>query len=52
MKVLTVAGLEAHTHLVSFHSVVGLELLIITLAEKHMATVLPIFVLVRRRKII
>ena len=39
---------ESKKLLVSFDAVVGLELLATTLTEKHMATVLPNYVLVRR----
>ena len=42
--------LATHNLLVSVDDVVGLELLTTTLADKHMATVQPKFVLVRRWK--
>ena len=40
--------LATHKLLVSVDAVVGVKLLATTLAHKHMATVLPNFVLVRR----
>ena len=40
--------LATHKLLVSVDAVVGLELLATTFADKHMATVLPNYVLVRR----
>ena len=46
-KALLVVRLATHKLLVSVDDVVGLELLVTTHAEKHMATVLPKFVLVR-----
>ena len=46
-KALTVVRLETKKLLVSVEAVVGLELLAITLADKHMANVLPNYVLVR-----
>ena len=45
-KVLPVARLSTHNLLVYVNVVVGLELFVTTLADKHMATVLPILVLV------
>ena len=39
--------LATHKHTVSVDAVAGVELLAITLAGKHMATVLPHFVLAR-----
>ena len=47
-KDLPVVRLTTKKLLVSVDAVVGLELLATTLAGKHMATVLPKFVLVRR----
>ena len=48
-KALPVVRLATHNLLVSVDvDFVGLELLATTLADKHMATVLPNFVLVRR----
>ena len=47
-KALHVVRLAKHKLLVTVDAVVGLELLATTLADKHMATVLPNFVLVRR----
>ena len=47
-KVIPVARPDTLNLLVSIHVIVGLELLATTLADKHMATVLPNFVLVRR----
>ena len=47
-KTLPVVRLATHKLLVSVDDVVGPELLATTLADKHMATVLPNFVLVRR----
>ena len=47
-KALPVVRLETKKLLVSVDAVVGLELLATTLADKHMATVLLKFVLVRR----
>ena len=46
-KTLTVARLATHKLIVPVDGVVGLELLATTLADKHIATVLPKFVLVR-----
>ena len=46
-KVLPVVRLDAKKFFLSFDAVVGLELLATTLADKHMATVLPNYVLVR-----
>ena len=48
VKALHVVRLTTPKLLVSVDDVVGLELLATTLADKHMATVLPKFVLVRR----
>ena len=47
-KALPVVRLATHKLIVSVDAVVGIELLATTLADKHMATVLPNFVLVRR----
>ena len=47
-KVLPVARLATHKLLVPVDGVVGLELLAATLAGKHIATLLPNLVLVRR----
>ena len=47
-KVIPVARPDTLNLLVSIHVIVGLELLATTLADKHMATVLPNCVLVRR----
>ena len=47
-KALPVVRLEMKKLLGSDDAVVGLELLAITFADKHMATVLPNYVLVRR----
>ena len=47
-KALPVVRLATKKLLVSVDAVVGLELLATTLADKHMATVLPNCVLVRR----
>ena len=47
-KALPVVRLARHNLLVSVDAVVGLELLATNLADKHMATVLPKFVLFRR----
>ena len=47
-KALPVVRLAIHMILVSVDDVVGLELLATTLADKHMATVLLTFVLVKR----
>ena len=47
-KALPVVRLATKKLLVSVDAVVGLELFAITLADKHMATVLPNCVLVRR----
>ena len=44
-KALPVVRLSTYKLLVSVDAVVGLELLATTLADKHMATVLPNFVL-------
>ena len=49
-KVLPVTRLATHKLLVSVHDVAGLELFVTTLADKHMATVLPNLVLVKRRQ--
>ena len=46
-KALPVVRLAINKGLVSVDDVVGLELLATTLADKHMATLLPKFVLVR-----
>ena len=46
-KTLFVVRLATHKLIVSVDAVVGLEVLATTLACKHMATVLPSFVLVR-----
>ena len=46
-KTLPVVNLAKHKLFVSFDAVVGVELLATTLAGKHMATVLPNFVLTR-----
>ena len=46
-KALHLVKLATHKLLVSVDAVVGVELLATTLADKHMATVLPNFVLVR-----
>ena len=47
-KTLHVVRLATHKLIVSVDAVVGVELLATTLADKHMATVLPNYVLVRR----
>ena len=47
-KALPVVRLATKKLLVSVDAVVGLELLVTTLADKHMATVLPNYVLLRR----
>ena len=47
-KALPVVRLATHKHLVSIDAVVGLEILATTLADKHVATMLPNFVLVSR----
>ena len=47
-KALPVVRLATHKLLVSVDIVVGLKLLATTLADKHIATVMPKFVLVRR----
>ena len=47
-KALPVVRLSTHKLLASIDSVVGVELLATTLVDKHMATVLANFVLVRR----
>ena len=47
-KALPVVRAETKKRLVSVDAVVGLELLDITLADKHMSTVLPNCVVVRR----
>ena len=47
-KTLPVVRLATHKLIVSVDAVVGVELLATTLTGKHMATVLPNFVLVRR----
>ena len=44
-KALPVVRLATHKLLVTVDAVVGLELLATTLADKHMATVMPNFVL-------
>ena len=49
---LPVVGLATKTLLLSIDAGVGLELLATTLADKHMATVLPNYVLVSRFQII
>ena len=46
-KALPVVRLATHKLLVSVDAVVGLELLATTLADKHMATLLPNCLLVR-----
>ena len=46
-KTLPVVRLATHKLIVSVDAVVGVELLATTLAGKHMATVLPNFVLAR-----
>ena len=46
-KALHIARLTTHKLLVSVDAVVGVELLATTLADKHMVTVLPKFVLFR-----
>ena len=46
-KALHVVRLTTHKLIVSVDAVVGVELLATTLAGKHMATVLPNFVLAR-----
>ena len=46
-KTLPVLWLATHKLIVSVEAVVGVELLATTLAGKHMATVLPNFVLAR-----
>ena len=46
-KTLPVVRLATHKFIVSVDAVVGVELLATTLAGKHMATVLPNFVLAR-----
>ena len=47
-KNLPVVRLATHKLIVSVDAVVGVELLATTLADKHIATVLPNFVLARR----
>ena len=47
-KVLPVVRLATHKLFVSVDGVVGVEFLATILADKHMATMLPKFVLVRR----
>ena len=47
-KALHVVKLATHKLLVSVYAVVGVEVLATTLGDKHMATVLPNSVLVRR----
>ena len=47
-KTLPVVRLATHKLIVSVDAVVGLELLATTFADKHMDTVLPNFLLVRR----
>ena len=47
-KALPVVRLAIHMLFVSVDDVVGLELLATTLADKHMATMLPKFMLVWR----
>ena len=47
-KALPLARLVTHKLIVSVDAIVGLELLATTLADKHMANVLPNLVLVRR----
>ena len=44
-KVLPLARLSTHNRLVFVNVVVGLKLFVTTLADKHLATVLPILVL-------
>ena len=46
-KALPVVRLATHKLLVSVDAVVGVELIATTLADKHIATVLPNFVLFR-----
>ena len=46
-KALPVVRLATHKLLVTVDAVVGLELLATTLADKNVATMLPIFLLVR-----
>ena len=46
-KSLPVVRLATHKLIVSFDAVVGVELLATTLARKHIATVLPNFVLAK-----
>ena len=41
LKALLLVWLETKNLLVSVHAVVGLELIVTTLADKHMTTVLP-----------
>ena len=47
-QALHVVTFETKWLILSFHAVVSLELLATTLADKHMATVLPNYVLHRR----
>ena len=49
-KALHVVRLETKKLIFSVDAVVGLELLVATLGDKHMATVLPNYVQVRRSK--
>ena len=49
-KTRNVVRLATHNLIVSVDAVVGVELLATTLAGKHMATVLPNFVLARHLK--
>ena len=51
-KTLPVVRLATHKLIVSVDAVVGVELLATTLAGKHMATVLPNFVLARHLQIL
>ena len=48
VKALSLESLATHELLVSVDAVVGLKLLATTLADTHMATALPNFVLVMR----
>jgi hypothetical protein len=50
-KTLPVVRLATHKRIVFVDAVVGVELLATTLAGKHMATVLPNFVLARHLKL-
>ena len=51
-KILPVVRLATHKLIVSVDAVVGVTLLATTLAGKHIATVLPNFVLVRHLKLL